>query len=245
MAGQLIVFQNISKSFGDNKVIRNLSLSIHEKEVFGIIGRSGSGKSTLLKMLIGFYPVDSGKILFRDNDITNKPNIIKQVVGLCTQENSFYPELKVDENLFYYGKLYGMDTKELRKRQRDLLQLVGIYASRNILAGNLSGGMKRRLDFAISLLHNPEILILDEPTTGLDPITEKDVWELIKSLTKKGVSIIVISHMLSFVQKYCDNIGFLSKGEILLTATPQQLLKRYSSKNNLADIFEHIEGMRK
>lgn len=238
--GTLITFQDISKSFGTNKVIRNLTLRIHKNEIFGIIGRSGAGKSTLLKMLIGFYPVDSGQILFHGKNITNKSHIIRRVVGFCTQENSFYPELTVRENLSYYGRLYGLSGKELASRSRELLRLVEIHGSTHVLARDLSGGMKRRLDFAISLIHYPEILILDEPTTGLDPVTEKQIWDLIKDLSHKGVSIIVISHMLSFVEKYCDTVGFLSRGQIILTANPEKLRSRYSAKKTFAEIFAHV-----
>ncbi len=244
MAAPIITFENISKSFGEKKVIHNLTLSIHSHEIFGIIGRSGAGKSTLLKMLIGFYLVDSGRILFHGKDITNNAAIMKRVIGFCTQENSFYSELTVSENFFYYGKLYGLSTKELKKRQEELLHLVGLSSSTYTVARDLSGGMKRRLDFALSLLHHPELLVLDEPTTGLDPIMEAQIWELIKELSRKGVSIIVISHMLSFVEKYCTTVGFLSKGEIMVTAAPEDLQKQYSHKKTLTEIFAHIISMR-
>lgn len=244
MAAPIITFENISKSFGKKRVVRDLTLSIHPHEIFGIIGRSGAGKSTLLKMLIGFYSVDSGRILFHGNDITNNTSLMKRALGFCTQENSFYPELTVAENLCYYGKLYGFSLAELKKRRQELLHLVNLSSSTNTVAAHLSGGMKRRLDFALSLLHHPEILVLDEPTTGLDPITETQIWELIQELSKRGVSIIVISHMLSFVERYCTTIGFLSNGEIILTATPEDLRKRYAHKKTLAEIFTHIISMR-
>jgi ABC-type multidrug transport system ATPase subunit len=240
MAGPIIAFDRISKSFGKNMVIKELSLSIRAHEIFGIIGRSGAGKSTLLKMLIGFYPVDSGSIRYQGKEITNKASIMKRVVGFCTQENSFYPELTVLENTWYYGRLYGIPRMELKKRQKELLQLVDIYSSRDILAGDLSGGMKRRLDFAISLIHHPQLLILDEPTTGLDPITEKQIWDLIKGLSKRGVSIIVISHMLAFVEKYCDTIGFLDAGKIVLRSSPEVLRKKYGAKKTFAEVFEKV-----
>jgi ABC-2 type transport system ATP-binding protein len=240
MQQPIIAFDHISKSFGKKKVITQLTLSIRAREIFGIIGRSGAGKSTLLKMLIGFYPVDSGNILYKGKNITNKTAIIKQVVGFCPQENSFYPELTVLENVWYYGKLYGLSRDEMKKRQQELLKLVDIYGSRHILAGNLSGGMKRRLDFAISLIHHPQLLILDEPTTGLDPITEKQIWDLIKGLSHRGVSIIVISHMLAFVEKYCDTVGFLDAGEIVLQSSPAVLRKKYGVHKTFAEIFEKV-----
>ncbi len=240
MAEPLVVFDAISKCFGKKKVIKNLTLSIHPNEIFGIIGRSGAGKSTLLKLLIGFYTVDSGTIWYKGKNITTNTSFLKRIIGFCTQENSFYPELTVHENIFYYGKLYSLSSADLKKQEHDVLGLVGLSSSKNTVAGDLSGGMKRRLDFAISLIHNPAVLILDEPTSGLDPITEKIIWNLIKNLSSKGISIIVISHMLDFVEKYCDMIGFLSEGQIILNASPSTLRKKYSTKQTFAEIFEHI-----
>ncbi len=239
MQRPIIVFNNINKAFGKKKVITDLSLSIHAQEVFGIVGKSGAGKSTLLKMLIGIYSVDSGTILFRGKNITNTA-AMKHVIGVCTQENSFYPELTVLENLWYYGKLYAIPRNILKEKQKELLNIVGIAGSEHVRAEYLSGGTKRRLDFAISLLHNPQLLILDEPTTGLDPITEKQIWELIHKLAQSGVSIIVISHMLAFVEKYCDTVGFLDEGTFIVTATPKELRKKYPKNLSFAEIFIHI-----
>lgn len=240
MSEPLIVFDHISKKFGDTLVIKDLSLSIHPSEIFGIIGKSGAGKSTLLKMLIGFYGVDSGKITFHDKDITKNQTLIKQVVGFCTQENSFYPELTVLENLFYYGRLYGLSSVEIKKRSKELLDIVGIHGSKDSVAHSLSGGMKRRLDFAIAQVHHPHLLILDEPTTGLDPLTEKKIWDLIRDLASRGISIVVISHMLDFVEKYCDNIGFLASGQIVALGTPSHFRKKYPNKNTFAGVFEAV-----
>ncbi len=237
MAEPYIVFQDITKKFGDNTVIHDLTLTIHKHEIFGVIGRSGAGKSTLLKMLVGFYPVTSGKILFQGKLL--KRSAIRMHVGYCTQENSFYPELTVHENLQYYGKLYGLSRPEFRKREAELLKLMDISHSRNVISSRLSGGMKRRLDFAISMIHNPQLLILDEPTTGLDPITEKAIWDLMKELSSKGISILVISHMLQYVGEYCDTIGFLANGQIVLTASPHTLKKKYPGKS-FADIFTEV-----
>jgi ABC-2 type transport system ATP-binding protein len=235
MPEQYIVFDKITKQFGTKTVIDKLTLSIYKHEIFGIIGRSGAGKSTLLKMLIGFYPVTSGKILFQGKVL--KGPEIKMHVGFCTQENSFYPELTVHENLSYYGKLY--EIADFKKRETELLTLMNITSSKDVVASQLSGGMKRRLDFAISLIHKPQLLILDEPTTGLDPITEKAIWDLIKNLSSQGISIIIISHMLEYVGEYCHRVGFLANGTIVLDTTPAALKKKYHSKS-FCDIFAEV-----
>ncbi len=240
MEQPLIIFDKISKQFGEKKVINDLTLSIHKNEIFGIIGKSGAGKSTLLKMLIGFYKVDAGKIIYHGKNITNNTASMKQIVGFCTQENSFYPELTVEENLNYYGRLYGLDGRELKKRKDELLEIVALNTNKFSPANTLSGGMKRRLDFAISLIHYPQLLILDEPTTGLDPITEKAIWDLIKELSARGICILVISHTLDFVEKYCNTVGFLAAGKIIVTASPAALRRKYPHKETFAEVFQEV-----
>ncbi|MBT4823901.1 ABC transporter ATP-binding protein [Candidatus Woesearchaeota archaeon] len=233
---KIIEFVNIDKAFSTNKILDNLNLSINKGDLIGLIGKSGEGKTTLLRVLIGFFKIDAGQILFNDQDITKKTSLIRDVVGFCTQENSFYPELTIEENLWYYGRLYKMSRRLLKKRSSHLLDLTGLEAHKKRLAGRISGGMKRRLDFAISLIHDPEILILDEPTTGLDPIIRKSIWDLIEKINKEGKTIIVSSHLLDFIEEKCKKIAFLSKGKVHVT-TMQGLKKKYPKEKSLNYMF--------
>ncbi|MEM2138869.1 MAG: ABC transporter ATP-binding protein, partial [Candidatus Woesearchaeota archaeon] len=189
----IIEFSNINKSFGNKKILANFNLKIHKSDVLGIIGKSGSGKSTLLNILLGIYKPDSGKILYKEKEINY--NELKKIIGLTTQENSFYYKLSVYENMVYYANLYDVKKDNLKAYVIDLLKSVELDNSINLISEKLSGGMKRRLDFAISLLHEPEILILDEPTTGLDPLLVKQFWKIVNNYREKGKTIILVSHI--------------------------------------------------
>ena len=234
--GKIIEFIDIEKSFKKNKVLENLNLSINKGDLIGLIGKSGEGKTTLLRVLIGFYKINNGKIIFKDKDITKKTQLIRDGVGFCTQENSFYPELTIEENLFYYGRLYKIKRKTLKHQVNKLLDLVNLTDHKKTVSNKISGGMKRRLDFAISLIHDPEILILDEPTTGLDPMMRKSIWDLIEKIHKEGKTVIVSSHLLDFIEDKCNKIGMLSKGQVHLF-TMAHLKKKYPKLKNLNYIY--------
>ncbi len=205
----IIKFHNISKSFGEKKVLSSLNLEIEEGEIFGILGPSGSGKSTLIQVLLGTLKPDHGKVFFMDEDITGQPDKLKKIMGLTTQENAFYEKLTVLENMQYYANLYGVKP-DIRK----IASSVKLDSSLNTLASRISGGMKRRLDFAISLLHDPKLLILDEPTTGLDPNLVIQFWEIVRRIRDEGKTVIVISHIFDEIKENCKRAGILYKGDI-------------------------------
>lgn len=234
-----IEFQDITKTFGNTKVLRSLNLRIEEQDLIGLIGRSGEGKTTLLRTLIGFYKPDSGKIIFKNKEITKNTRILRNAVGFCTQENSFYPELTIEENLHFFGKLYGIKRSTLKTRAEELLKLVELYEKKGKLASEISGGMKRRLDFAIALIHDPEILILDEPTTGLDPIIRQSIWDLIAHINKQGKTIIVSSHLLDFIEDKCKKIAVLKRGDIEMY-NMKMLRQKFPDKRTLTQMFTEL-----
>jgi ABC-2 type transport system ATP-binding protein len=212
----LIEFSGVTKSFGKRKIISDISFRIDKGDIFGLLGRSGSGKTTLLKMLLGSIRPDSGKILFRGKNITGDSFFLRKIIGLTTQENSFYDKLTVYENMIYYSRLYDVSLPKqgLESRIRNILKEVELEGSSKTVSEKLSGGMKRRLDFAISLVHDPELLILDEPTTGLDPILVNQFWEIIRRFSKNGKTILVISHIFPEVKANCNRAGILDKGKL-------------------------------
>jgi ABC-2 type transport system ATP-binding protein len=230
----LIIFENVVKRFNTHRVLDDISLEIKKGEVFGIIGRSGCGKSTLLKVLIGAYRVNSGRIIYDGKDVTNNPDKIKDFVGITTQENSFYDKLTVYENLKYYANLNNVRLG--KARLHEILDSVGLLNNKNKIAGDMSGGMKRRLDFAISLVHNPKLLILDEPTTGLDPLLVKQFWKVVESVRREGKTIIVISHLFSELEDSCDRIGIMNKGRI------ERILPVKEKKSDLYKEFIEVVG---
>ncbi|MBN2368184.1 ABC transporter ATP-binding protein [Candidatus Woesearchaeota archaeon] len=230
----VIEFCDISKSFGKKRVLNKIDLKIYHGDIFGLLGGSGSGKSTLTNILLGICKPDSGKVLFNGVDITGDSYILRKIVGLTTQENSFYDKLTVYENMMYYSNLYRVKKprKELKKHIDSILSSVALSSSKNTLAESLSGGMKRRLDFAISIVHNPELLILDEPTTGLDPLLVKQFWDVVKKVGGEKKTILVISHIFSEIKENCNRVGILSKGvlDTLKVSSATDLMKEFSER---------------
>ena len=235
-----IEFENISKKFGNTLVLDNLNLSIPYGEITAIIGPSGSGKTTMLNLLIGFVKPTKGRILFQSRNIIKDFSNVTTLFGFAAQEFSFYGELTVEENLYYFGNLYKLKKEELKARADELLKLLDIDYARKTLAKRLSAGMGRRLDIACSLIHNPKVLILDEPTQDLDPILRKELVESIRKINKeRETTVIITSHLLGEIDDLCDNIGILYKGKIVKIGSPEQL-KRFYGKRSMDDIFTFI-----
>lgn len=221
-----ICVDNVTKILEGKKIIKNLSLNIRQNEIFGIVGPSGSGKTTFLKTLIGFYKIDAGRIFIRDKEISRNLNIIRRIFGFTTQENCFYGELNLLENIEYFGKMFGIKSDVIKQRSEILLKMVGLWDSKDKLASNISGGMKRRLDLVISLIHDPKILILDELTAGLDPLLRREILDIIRAINESGVTIIMSSHMLDEIEDLCDNIVFIKDGSLVLHASPKDIKKK-------------------
>lgn len=244
----ILKIQRISKRFGKKKVLKSISLDIYEGEVFGLIGASGSGKTTLLKSMVGYLAPEEGDVKFRyDYFVKNKSKdgkplyasvfrqqkLSKNLFGFASQEPSFYPKLTVKENLRYFGSLYNMKRKALDSNIDILLSLMDLKNSEKALAGDLSGGMERRLDIACALIHDPEVLILDEPTSDLDPVLRAHIWSLVQKINKKGTTIILASHHLSEVENFCSRIAIIKDGKIIDAASPARLKTKYAESQEI------------
>ncbi|MBS3171310.1 ABC transporter ATP-binding protein [Candidatus Woesearchaeota archaeon] len=223
-----IKVNTISKSFGENNILNNISLTIPKGKIFGLVGVSGSGKTTLLKLIVGFYKPTKGSVSFDGKDVLKYNKAIRKSFGFASQENCFYGRLNVEENVRYFGQLYGLIGEFIDSRMDSLLKLVGLFEARKTLAENLSTGMKRRLDIACSLIHDPNVLILDEPTEDLDPNLRKEVINMIKKINREDKTIIMTSHLLGEVENICDVVGVISNGKIVKLGSPEQLKKEYS-----------------
>lgn len=224
----LISFKNVFKNFGNRNVITGLSLEVPENSFFGVVGLSGSGKTTLLNMLIGFWKPTKGTITFNDSDIWKQHRYVSNFFGFSTQGGSTYDNLTVEENMHYFGKLYNMPDDEIVSRTRDLLKLVELTGNERLLACELSTGMQRRLDIACALVHNPKVLILDEPTKDLDPFLRKEILAMLKRINKSGTTIVMTSHLLDEIETVSDVIAILHNGRILCCDTPINLKDKYS-----------------
>jgi len=217
---EIIQLKGVSKEYGRNKIIEDVSLTIEEGDIFGIIGQSGSGKTTLLKLISGFIEPTEGEVVYFSK-IDNKPkdlhkhfHKIKRHLGFTPQHYSFYPKLTVKENILHFGLLYGIDQKTLIENARSLLEFTGLYEHRGKLAENLSGGMQKRLDITCSLTHKPKILILDEPTADLDPVLQEDILRLIREVNKQGVTIVIASHHLESLERLCTKLAIIHRGKL-------------------------------
>lgn len=227
----ILKFISVSKKFGDKTILNNLSFEIYKGELFGLIGQSGAGKTTLLRTLIGYYTPDKGTIIYKGKDVTKNRHFIRKTFGFATQDSCFYEELNLPDNLEYFGTMNGIPRQEIKQKTEELLKLVDLWEHKNLKASQLSGGMQRRLDLAISLIQNPEFLILDEPTTGLDPLLRKHMWATIKRINHTGVTIIMSSHILEEMEILCNDVAMIKDGTILIKGSPDQL-KNFYSKNH-------------
>ena len=228
-----IEFKNIRKKFGKNEVLKGVNLDIPYGERFGIIGVSGSGKSTLLNVLIGFLRTSEGAVYYNLRNILKEKKDVRKTFGFAAQDGSFYNDLTVMENLNYFGVLYGMSKADILKRSKGLLALVDLSKAKNTLGKNLSRGMQKRLDVACAMIHEPKVLILDEPTEDLDPMLRKEILLLIRKINERGTTIIITSHLLSEIEAICTKIAILHGGVIIETGTPNDLKGRYYQNDEI------------
>jgi len=239
MATPFISFRNVTKIFDKRPVLKNISFDVHSREIFGLIGPSGAGKSTILKLLTTVYAPTSGEILIKGNNIYEDILSVRKMIGFSSQSATFYENLTCLENLEHYGRLYGLSTTELRQRSKQLLKMVDLFKARKKLASKLSGGMQRRLDLALALIHDPQILVLDEPTAGLDPLLRKQIWHIVENIQKAGKTIIVSSHELGEIEYVCNKTAIIKEGQILLVETPEELKRNYSAPTEEIELITY------
>jgi len=221
-----IVIKKLSKKYRSFDALKNVNLSIKEGEIFGLLGPNGAGKSTLIHILGGLVKPTSGNVFIKGLDISKKLSETKKMIGIALQENSFYESLSVKENIMYFGSLYGIDKKTLEDRTEYLLELFTLSSKKDTAAGKLSGGMRKKLNIICSLIHDPEILILDEPTAGLDPVSKRNLWEIIKRINETNTTIIITSHLMEDIEALCNRIAIIVSGTIIAEGTLNEL-KRF------------------
>ncbi|MBN1175290.1 ABC transporter ATP-binding protein [Candidatus Woesearchaeota archaeon] len=231
--------RGVSKAFNEHVVLDNIDLDIYSGEIIGIIGASGAGKTTFLNTLIGFLRPDKGDIQFRLNhllayknsyiyrSVFKKQSLVKQVYGFASQVPSFYDDLTTKENLEYFGLLYNLSRDAIKSNAETLLNLMDLKDASNTLAKNLSGGMERRLDIACALMHDPDVLILDEPTADLDPMLRNHIWQLVRKINQKGTTIILSSHHLSELEALCNRVAIIKDSKILAVGKPEEIKKQF------------------
>lgn len=219
----IISCQNVSKAFGKHYVLTNINLNIARGEIFGLLGPSGAGKTTLVKQLVGLdLPTSGENYIFQ----TKMPSLnVIEKIGYMAQSDALYTELSAKENLEFFATLYGLKGKERQTRIDEVMETVSLSEHVKKLVSNFSGGMKRRLSLAIALLHQPKLLILDEPTVGIDPVLRKSIWTAFHQLKEAGTTIIVTTHVMDEAEK-CDRLGMIRDGQLIAVGTPSELKER-------------------
>ncbi|HYF75492.1 MAG TPA: ABC transporter ATP-binding protein [Symbiobacteriaceae bacterium] len=228
--------RGLTRRFGDFVAVDNVSLAVPEGAVMGLLGANGAGKTTLIRMLLGVLaPTDgSGQVL--GHDLATDAEAIRQKVGYMSQRFSLYHDLTVEENLVFYGKVYGLKGSDLQSRKDDLLAWAGLTDQRRLVTGQLGGGLRQRLAFACAILHRPRLLLLDEATSGVDPVSRRKFWDLIYGLSDQGTTVLVTTHYMDEAE-HCDRLAMMNAGHLVATGTPADLRAEYAGGGSLDQVF--------
>ncbi|MBS0261581.1 MAG: ABC transporter ATP-binding protein [Planctomycetes bacterium] len=227
----------LRKSYGDFVAVNGLSFEIQTGEVFGLLGPNGAGKSTTMTMIAGLKRADSGSITLDGWKMSTHFHKIKNLLGLVPQDFAIYPDLTARENLNFFGRLYGIKGPTLQQRVDKILDQTGLMQNANGFAGTFSGGMKRRLNFGVALLHQPKLVILDEPTVGVDPQSRSHLLDCVKQVSAEGTAVIYASHYMEEVEAICQRIAIIDHGKLLTCGTLDNLLSA-----NRADVRLRVHG---
>jgi ABC-2 type transport system ATP-binding protein len=216
--------ENISKAFASIKAVNNISFSVAKGEIFGIVGPDGAGKSTLNRMLASISKPDKGRILLNHRDVFKNPYAIKEKIAYMPQRFGLYEDLTVEENLYFFGKLFGVPGRQIKQTLLELYAFSRLAPFKKRLAGRLSGGMKQKLGLACCLIHRPELIILDEPTNGVDPVSRREFWKILYDLLSQGVIIIVSTAYLDEAER-CNALGLMYRGSFIMQGDPLRIKK--------------------
>jgi len=233
-------FKNISFSYGSNLAVDQLSLRVNPGEIYGLLGPNGAGKSTAVMLAIGLLSPDKGLVEINGQSPA-KPEV-RQQLGVAPQSLSIYEELTALGNLQFFGKMYGLFGSELSERVEWALEFVSLSDRCKDLAGSYSGGMKRRLNLAAALLHDPDLLLLDEPTAGVDPQSRNSLFENIEELKRQGKTIIYTTHYMEEAERLCERVGIIDKGNLLAQGTIKELIKEHGVKDR---VYATVSGTEK
>ncbi|QNO14525.1 ABC transporter ATP-binding protein [Alkalicella caledoniensis] len=226
-----VLVNDIQKSYNRKPAVSGVSFSIKPGETFGLLGPNGAGKTTTISMLATLLKPDSGDILVGDNSVVTNPKGVKKLLGYVPQDIALYTSLSAEENLKFWGRMYGLKGDKLQERTKKVLELVGLTERAKDKVDSYSGGMKRRINIAVGLLHEPKLLLMDEPTVGVDPQSRNKILETVKDLSKQGMTIIYTSHYMEEVEFLCDKVAIMDSGRIKGMGTVQELKELVGNKD--------------
>ena len=222
MSSIAVSVQNLTKMFGDFKAVSDVTFDVEKGEIFGFLGANGAGKSTTIRMLCGILPPTSGTGIIAGYDVSKNPGMVRQNIGYMSQKFSLYDELTVHENMKFFAKLYSIDGKTIDSAVSEAVELVNLTGYEKEKTKSLSAGIKQRLSLACAIIHKPQIIFLDEPTSGVDPVSRRNFWDLIYMFASKKVTIFVTTHYMDEAE-YCDRIAMISSGTLKEIGTPEEL----------------------
>jgi len=234
----VIKVENLTKRFGNFTAVDNISFDVKRGEIFGFLGANGAGKTTAMRMLCGLSIPTEGKGTVAGYDISKQPELVKKSIGYMSQKFSMYEDLKVWENLELFGGIYGMNDKVIKQKTDDLMTKLNFEDERDKLVKSLPLGFKQKLAFSVSIFHQPQVVFLDEPTGGVDPITRRRFWEMIYDATAQGITVFVTTHYMDEAE-YCDRVSIMVDGRIEALDSPENLKKQFYAKN-MDEVFQQL-----
>jgi len=244
MSEAFLVAQDLHKSFNEHKAVDGVSFTIYKGEIFGLLGPNGAGKTTTIRMLSTVLQPDRGDVTIGGYSVRHKSDAVRRLIGVCPQELALYEELSALDNLVFFGRMVGLDGKEARAQAAARLELLGLAERAKGRVDKFSGGMKRRVNLAVSLMGHPELLFMDEPTVGIDPQSRNNIYETIEGLRGKGMTILYTTHYMEEADRLCDRVAIMDGGRIIAMDTPRELRGQIGPPDQvtLEDVFLRLTG---
>ncbi len=225
--------QNLVKSYGDFTAVKGITFDIKEGEIFSLLGPNGAGKTTTISMLSTLYAPTSGDAIIGGHSITKEPMAVKQVIGVVPQDLALYEDLTAKENLIFWGQMYGLGGKSLNSRVDEVLEQIGLVDKAKNRVKTYSGGMKRRVNIGVGLLHKPRLLFMDEPTVGIDPQSRRAILDTVKDLNKQGMTVLYTTHYMEEAQELSNRVGIIDHGELIALGTQDELTRQVGETETL------------